>query len=268
MLKNVRLLEIGFILLIILYNLPFHNLNFNVVQAEDSGFTVKDGYGNTFWNLTLFQGGGETNKIWFQSYGNYSGYISLTLSENRYFSARYEWNPVHLLPNEENVSAVTIESSSTTPLGKYNLTLVCSDGTLTVNFPIYVNVIKNPYTTTPPPTVTKTIIVTQTTVSPITLTTTSYITSTEVKIVNVTIPYIINQTKTETRTLTNTVTETKTETRTETLTAKETYITTSVETKEVGFSGPEMLPITVSGTVLSAACLLIVLSYIKFRRHT
>jgi len=200
---------------------------------------------------------------------NRSGYLTFSFIGNKYFSLEgFHPDTVYVSSRNKNVTKVVILMSDSTPIGKYNLTIVCSDGTSKFYFPLYVNVVKNPYTTTPPPTVTQTVIVTQTTVSPITLTTTSYITITEVKIVNVTVPYIINQTKTETRTLTNTVTETKTETRTETLTAKETYITTLVETKEVGFSGPEMLPITVSGTVLSAACLLIVLSYIKFRRHT
>jgi hypothetical protein len=259
MLKKVRLLQIGFILLIILYSLSFHNLNFNIVKAEGSGFTIETFSGRMFWNWTLFQGQEGSEVLLFQSYGNYSGYITLTLTGSNYFSAKYEWNPVHLLPNGKNQTNVGIKCSSTTPLGKYNLTLVCSDGTLTVNFPIYVNVIKNPYTTTPPPTVTQTVIVTQTTVSPITLTTTSYITSTEVKIVNVTVPYIINQTKTETRTLTNTVTETKTET----LTAKETYITTLVETKEASSNIDKLFLISCGAIIGLCASIL----FIAFKKR-
>jgi len=263
MLKKVRLLQIVFILLIILYSLPFHNLNFNIVKAEGSGFTVATSSGRKFWNWTLFQGQEGSDVLFFQSYGNYSGYITLTLTGSNYFSAKYGLNPVHLLPNGKNQTSVYIKCSSTTPLGKYNLTLVCSDGTLTVNFPIYVNVIKNPYTTTPPPTVTQTVIVTQTTVSPITLTTTSYITITEVKIVNVTVPYIINQTKTETRTLTNTVTETKTETRTETLTAKETYITTLVETKEASSNIDKLLLILCGAIIGLCVSIVLIIAFKK-----
>jgi len=274
MLKNVRLLQIGFILLIILYSLPFHTLNFNNVQAEDLWFTIMfDSTNKSYGNHTVYVGTKRFDDvIWlFSNNVNRSGYLTFSFIGNKYFSLEgFYPDTVYVSSQGKNATKVVILMSDSTPIGKYNLTIVCSDGTSKFYFPFYVNVVKSPYTTTTYtiPTVTKTIIVTQTTVSPITLTTTSYITITEVKIVNVTVPYIVNQTKTETRTLTNTVTETKTETRTETLTAKETYITTLVETKEVGFSGPEMLPITVSGTVLSAACLLIVLSYIKFRRHT
>jgi len=274
MLKNVRLLQIGFILLIILYSFPFHNLNFNNVQAEDLWFTILFSSTNkSYGNITVYAGTIRFDDVivLLSNDVNRSGYLTFSFIGNKYFSLEgFYPDTVYVSSQSKNATKVVILMSDSTPIGKYNLTIVCSDGTSKFYFPLYVNVVKSPYTTTTYtiPTVTKTIIVTQTTVSPITLTTTSYITITEVKIVNVTIPYIINQTKTETRTLTNTVTETKTETRTETLTAKETYITTLVETKEVGFSGPEMLPITVSGTVLSAACLLIVLSYIKFRRHT
>jgi hypothetical protein len=247
-----RCLQVGVVILIILYSLPFSNVNFNIVQAEDSGFTVEYRE-NTFFNTTLLQGSGVGDKLKFQSYGNYSGYVTLSFAPSKYFSARLDWNnPVYVPPNGENYSAFYIQCSSTTPLGKYNLTLVCSDGTLTVNFPIYVNVVKNPYTTTPPPTVTQTVIVTQTTVSPITLTTTSYLTTTQVKIVNVTVPFIINQTKTETRTLTNTVTQTlkETETRIETTTTKETYTTTLVETKGIHAGLEEWVPVLISLLIL------------------
>jgi hypothetical protein len=89
MLKKVRLLQIGFILLIILYSLPFHNLNFNNVQAEDLWFTILFSSTNkSYGNITVYAGTTYFDDVivLLSNDVNRSGYLTFSFIGNKYFS--------------------------------------------------------------------------------------------------------------------------------------------------------------------------------------
>ena len=203
---------------LILFSTIAQNIMLGSVASDEQTFDVsvdRDSF-------DIFPNTKYMNKFHITTY-NFSGYFTLSLEGSPYFTLEYV-KPIYLPPYTSYTGIYNITASSQLKYGTYTLFLkfTCNNVTKSVKLTAY-------YPPPPTsPTVTITLVVTQTVVSPITFTQTYPITLTETY--TITQPITLTETATQFYTITNIINNTLVEKQTITEHTTYTDTVTVVET--------------------------------------